>query len=534
MQVRRRLLGFLLVFMILVWCIAVRQWRPINPEALAVVHPNDPRETLAIAFSTYVGGSNEDTIRDVAVDSQGNIYITGGTNSPDFPTTPGAYDRTLHTGGNSLGSAGPHDVFVMKLSPSGQLIWSTYLGGPNYDRAYAIKVDNQGYVYITGRAGEGFPVTPGAFRTIFQGQFSSLYGLQDGFVAKLTPDGSHLVFASYTGGRDLAIDQHGDIYIATSSALSDFSGAYLQAWFRNSFQKTSKGDRDGIVLKVKSNGSQVLWATYLGGSGLDGGTPSIRVDSGGHAYYLCYTNSPDIPTTAGAYDRTHNGGGDLYLAKLSPDGSSLVFGTYIGGSKEEFSETHGLALDDEGNAYVAATTTSPDFPTTPGAFQTTYGGPGGRGTGAGTNYPGDAFVAKIAADGSQLLASTFLGGRLGEGAEGVAVDKQGNVYLGGTTYSDNFPVTTGAFKTRNSGGADVFAVKLSADLRHLLYATYVGGSSTDYGRTAAIDSGGNLYVAGHTQSQDWPTRSAFQTFLQGNWDGVLAKFIRGTGTSTGR
>ncbi len=478
------------------------------------------RET--VAFVTYLGGSGEDTLRDIATDAAGNVYVTGGTASPDFPTTPGAFDTTFNTGGTFL-----HDVFVTKLNAEGEIIWSTLIGGPNYDRAYAIEVDHDGYVYVAGRAGAGFPVTAGAFQTTFQGGPNAPpYGSQDGFVCKLTPDGSSLVFCSYFGTndvhiiRDLAVDRNGDIYIASTHV----SGSFPPEWFRNGFQQTPPGGRDGVVAKIASDGSHVLWATYLGGSGGDGDTPSIRVDAAGSPYVLMGTSSTDMPTTAGAYNRSYNGGGDLYLAKLAADGSSLLYGTYLGGSQSEGSETHGLAVDADGAAYVAAATRSPDFPTTSGAAQTAYGGTGGAGTGFRTNYPGDIFVAKFSADGTRLLASTYVGGRVGDGAEGVTVDSHGNVYVSGATFSDNFPVTADAFQKRIAGKADAVGVILSADLSRQRYATCIGGSKEDLGRAVAVDSSGNVYVGGETSSPDFPIRNAQQaSYKGGGSDAFLAR-----------
>jgi hypothetical protein len=172
------------------------------------------QESYDLAFSTYLGGSNWEHARDVAADAQGNIYVVGGTASTDFPTTPGAYQRALRTGGSQ--DFGPCDVFVAKFSPGGALIWSTYIGGPNYDRAYGVEVDSQGYVYVAGRADPGFPVK-NAFQPDFDGVDNGSYGMQNAFVLKLAPDGSALVWSSYVGVstlcRDLAIDPNGDVYV---------------------------------------------------------------------------------------------------------------------------------------------------------------------------------------------------------------------------------------------------------------------------------------------------------------------------------
>ncbi len=190
----------------------------------------------------------------------------------------------------------------------------------------------------------------------------------------------------------------------------------------------------------------------------------------------------------------------------------------------EHVETHQLVVDKQGNAIIVAGTTSADFPTTPTAFQTTYGGLGGRGKGEGTNYPGDAVVAKISSDGTRLLASTFIGGRYGESAEGAGVDRDGNVYFTGGTFSENFPVTADALQRAKNGKTDFFAVKLSGDFSRLLYSTYVGGSNHDVGRTATVDASGNFYVAGATMSNGWPTHNARQLRYGGSTDGALAKF----------
>jgi hypothetical protein len=160
-----------------------------------------------LAFSTYVGGTRSDWIRDVCVDYRGNIIAVGGTQSPDFPTTPGAYCRTFHTGGRSLGSGGPCDVIVMKFSPAGQLLWSTFLGGPNYDRAYGVKADSQGYIYVAGRAGEGFPVTAG---TPYQPSYGTGSGNYDGnaFMVIIAADFKSLLYSSFVGQKSSITGQN--------------------------------------------------------------------------------------------------------------------------------------------------------------------------------------------------------------------------------------------------------------------------------------------------------------------------------------
>ena len=471
-----------------------------------------------LAFSTYLGGSQFEHIRDICADSDGNVYVTGGTTSPDFPTTEGVYQRR---------HAGMFDIFVTKLSPSGELVWSTLVGGSNYDRAYAIEVDSRGYVYVAGRGGRDAPITPGVVQPEFKGQWHGgpYQSDMNAYVFKLSPDGSRLVWATYFGTgekfRDIDIDRDGNVYGVWHDpphAKNPHRDRWRnESWFANAFQKGPKGGEGDLgVVKISADGSRCLWATYLTGSGKETGAGSVRVASDGSVYAETWTFSDDMPTTDGAHDRTHNGGADYYVARLSSDGSKLIFGTYLGGSGQEIHSTHNLAIDARGDAYVSVWTSSKDFPTTPGAFQRQYRG----------DYS-DWGVAKFSPTGA-LIASTLIGGNAGENPDGIYADDLGNVYLSGYTRSTDFPVTAGALQTH--GGQKAAFVVLSADFRSLLYATYVGGTKRDDGRTGFLDERGNWYLAGETGSTDWPTKNAFQVTFSGNGDAMVAKFAPG-GTS---
>lgn len=343
-----------------------------------------PAEPYQLQFSTYLGGSGGENFRDVAVDAEGNIYVTGGTSSTDFPTTIGAYDRAFATGGSDLGTAGPMDVFVTKFSTSGQLVWSTYLGGPDYDRAYAIEVDLDGHVYLAGRAGPGFPTTPGTIQPSFGGDVvsgaSSAYGKQDGFVTKIAPDGSQLIWSTYFGDngagliRDADIDSSGNVYVVSpgnphANHPHVTNGAY---------DTTYNGADDVVVAKISADGARVIWGTYLGGSANDGGGPSIRVDpETGQVVVVGNTSSANFPTPNG-YDTIYNGTTavtvDAFLAKFTADGSNLVFATYLGGSSEEGTGTHNLAIGAEGEVFAAHWTKSTDIPILKGGFSTAHSG----------------------------------------------------------------------------------------------------------------------------------------------------------------
>ncbi len=506
--VRGALLCFILVFLGALTC------HPVSAADL----------TVSPTVVSYEGGSGQDMLRDVAVDGQGNFYVVGGTFSTDFRVTAGAFDTTQN---------GKCDAWVAKHAPDGTLLWATFLGSPNYDRAYAVEVDGQGYVYVAGRAGQGFPTTPGSLQPAFGGDLTpnTLYGQQDGFVTKLSPDGARIIWSTYFGGagrdfiRDIALDSGGNIFVAVSEC--DQTHPHITA---GAFQTTRRA-MDGVVGRIAADGSRVIFCSYFGGSKNDGYTPSIRTDSAGNAYYLTMSSSTDVPVTANAYQRTMGGISDMVLSKISPTGSFL-FCTYFGGNGSEYCETHGLAVDSAGNAYITSTTESTNLPTTPGAVRPSYGGSGGSGTGANSNYSGDAFVAKISSNGSSLLACTYIGGSAGEGGEGIAIDGTGNVYVSGGTYSTNFPVTADGFQTHLGGSADFFLVKLSSDLTRLIYGTYIGGSGTDYGRTVMVDAAGNGVTAGEESSSNWPLLKAYDSSYGGQNDGGVMRFTPASGGTT--
>ncbi len=486
-----------------------------------------------LSFSTYLGGSDWELARDVFADAQGNVYITGGTASPDFPVTAGAYSTKFNLG--YTGDFGPCDAFVSKFDPDGRLIWSTFIGGPGYDLAYSVEVDDSGYVYVAGRAGPDFPIKNG-FQPTFKGVYNGKYGMQNGFVAKIEPDGSDLAWSSYVGVsplcQDMAIDKNGDVYV--SAGRWNTTDTPPSEWFANAFQKTPPGgNSDSGVIKIKSDGSKVLWATWLGGSGDDTVGASIRVDDNGYVYIATCTRSTDVPTVTGVYDTSFNGGVDLYLAKLKPDGSGLVYGTYFGDAGNNWSSTHNLAIDKQDNAYVSVCTTSYSFPTTQNAFQTKIKG------------DVDWGVAKFSPTGL-LLSSTLIGGNRNESFDSIYLDDSGNVFITGETQSTDFPgISSVSFQSQNNGGHDGILVILSANFEELLYSTYIGGSAYDNGRVGFLDRNGNLYITGASDGNGWPVKNAYQVYFKGggdirktggSWgsgDCILAKFsLKDTGTTS--
>jgi hypothetical protein len=457
----------------------------------------------ALVYSTYLGGSTDQYGHDIAVDSSGNAYVTGRTDSSDFPTSASAYNWT---------NAGSTDIFVTKLNPSGSaLIYSTYLGGWLYDSSNGISVDSAGNVYLTGRTDSpDFPTTANAYNRTFGG--SGGYG--DVFVTKLNPSGSSLIFSTYLGGGhwdeayDISVDTSGNAYVAGQTNSVDFPTT------ASGYNRTYGGTQDAFVTKLNAAGSSLMYSTYLGGWRMDH-CHGIAVDSSGNSYVSGDTLSPDFPTTGGAYDQTYGGYVDVFVTKLNAAGSSLLYSTYLeGGTTSDYST--GIAVDSSGNAYVTGYTISSLFPTTAGAFNRTNAG------------GDDAFVTKLNPSGSALIYSTFLGGSDVDMSQTIAVDSNGYAYVTGRTESPDFPTTDGAYN-RTIGGdlllLDAFVTKLAPSGSSLMYSTFLGGDYWDEGKGIAIDKNGNVYVTGVTGSATFPTTpGAYDRTLSGEiWDVFVTK-----------
>lgn len=461
---------------------------------------------------TYLGGTADDVVRDVAVDRAGNLIVVGGTQSTNFPTTAGAHDRTFNSGtGGQLGSGGAMDAFVAKFSPSGRLLWSTFLGGPSYDRAYAVEVDAAGEIYIAGRAGPNFPTTAGVLQPVFAGDVvaNGLYGPQDGFIAKLSSDGATLRWATYFGGtgrdfiRDLDLDATG-IYVGAAAVSRAHPHVTTGA-----FDTSLAASYDIVAAKVALDGRSVLWGTYVGGNG-DDGAPAVRVASDGSLVVVAGTTSTNLPTTAGVVQPAFVGGIDLYLTRIRPDGRSVAFLTYLGGSGNETQETHQLALAGNGDVVVVCPTSSTNIPTTAGAVSRQLRG------------ALDGYVARVSGDGARVVSATYLSGGATEGLQGVAVDAQDRIYVGGPSASLDFVASAGAYQRTAGGGGDAVVARLSPNLGALDYLSYLGGSLDDQQRSLWITAGGVVSV-GQTNSTNFPvTAGAAQGASGGTQDAYLA------------
>ena len=361
------------------------------------------------------------------------------------------------------------------------LQYSTYLGGADIQYSQSIAVDDQGHAYVVGYVNStGFPVTPGAFQTTFSGN-------EDAYVTKFSSNGESLVFSTYLGGS--AIDRGFGI------SLDDEYCAYVTGETRSinfpitpgAFQ-TTRGYM--FVTKIAADGGSLIYSSFLGNSNTDIGY-NIAVDPQGSAYVIGRTTSTVLPTTPGAFQTTlPNTTGSGFITKVSPDGASLIYSTYLGGSISE--SCLGIALDTQGHAYVTGTTESANFPVTPGAFQTTFNGQ-------------EAFITKLAIDGSSLVYSTFLGGSDIDYGYSIALDTLGHAYVTGVTNSFDFPVTPGAFQTtKGSAGGQPYVSKLSPSGDSLIASTYFGGSTASGVRDIYTDLQGHAYITGFTSATDFP------------------------------
>lgn len=502
-----------------------------GPNRVGFVVPDyNPHEPLIIDpvlyYSTYLGGNGGDTGNAIALDSLFDAYVTGSTASTNFPvSTPSVSSPTTPYQGTYGGGT---DAFVTKLRYDGQVIlYSTYLGGNNYDTGAGIAVDNSGDAFIVGSTSSAnFPITSTAFQVNFGGNTNA-------FVAKLDPSGSHLLYSSYLGGTGpdygyaIALDQYTNAYVTGSTQSTNFPTV-------NPIQSGYSGDIDAFVTEVNVQATALVYSTYLGGTSADVGQ-GIAVDPGGNAYVTGYTFSTNFPTFD-PYQAASGGSVDAFISKISSGGSTFAFSTYLGGTGDD--RGWAIALDGELNIYVAgstltactpATTTTTmcnptsTFPTTPGVFQTftTSQAPG---------YA-DVFVAKLNFPGTALIYSTLMGGALSDAPAGIAVDSSGDAYVTGYTQSNNFP-TANAVQSSYTGGIcgpnpcpDAFITEVNPEGSSLVYSTYLGGSAANWGNGISLDSNTNAYVVGTTTSNDFPAIALSYQSAPGNTTGLGNAFV---------
>lgn len=461
----------------------------------------DPTVTLNnMAFSTIVGSFGDDYANDIAVDSNGCTYITGRTTSISFPTTTGTFDTT---------SNGSEDAFVAKLNSSGTgLVYSTYIGGTFFDEGRGISVDAAGNVYVTGAASSAFPTTAGAYDTTFNGgsdvfvsklnaagsalifstyvgsaavdyteditidQAGNAYfvgrtsdtivdypttsgafdetfnGFDDAFLTKLNDTGTGLIYSTFLGGSDIDVGLYVEVTAAGEAIVGGTTtdGSTDLQTVAGSYDTTHNGLTDFFVSKLNSTGSAQIFATFIGGPGIDN-VGGMAVDPSG-AVYVAGTVSTGFPTTAGVFDTTVAGSNEIGLSRINAAGTSLIYSTFLGGTQGE--NAYGLAVDRFGIAYLTGSNFGGDYPTTAGAFDTTFNG------------SNDAVVTVVNQSATALINSTYIGGGGAEFSNAIAIDANGNIYIAGQSAfnATPYPTTVDAYQTFHSGAVDAFVTKL--------------------------------------------------------------------------
>jgi len=459
-------------------------------------------------FSSFLGGSADDAISDIALDADGNIYVAGSTSSPGLATA-GAFQ-----GAREVGGLGEADAFVAKLDPTGStLLYLTYFGGAGDESAFGVAIDGESNVLLTGTTSSlDFPVAQ-AYQTRLA--HPDALGF-DSFVLKLSADGSNLVYSTYLGGTGvelegaIAVDSSGNAYVASSTTSVDLP-------ITNALQEARGGaaafSADAVIAKFDPMG-QAVFVTYLGGAREDWGF-GIDVDSEGAAWVTGMSSSIDFPAVD-AFQNANRGGFDAFIAKINAAGDELLYSSYLGGSSDDSGQD--IAVDGGGSPYVVGSTGSGDFPAT-GGVQAEPLNAEGMGQ--------DAFVAKFSPDGATLNYATYLGGSGDDLGQGIAVASDGSAYVSGDTTSLDLPATE-AFQGANRGGYDGFSVKLNAAGSAFDYATYIGGSGHDGASGIAVDDAGNAFVAGVAFSPDFPvTIGSFQESAGSRIESFVAKLSPG-------
>jgi uncharacterized protein (TIGR03437 family) len=445
-----------------------------------------------VQFTRYVGGARRDTAAAVAVDPSGNVYLAGETNSLGI-SAASAFQSNL---------AAETDAYVAKFTNTGALLWITYFGGSRSELALGVATDSAGNAYVAGNTLSPDLPASGAQRALGS---TDAY---DGFVAKINPTGTNLAYATYIGGngedwvRGVAVDSAGGAWVTGWTRSANFP---VQSAFQGGY---AGGGGDAFLTRVAPTGTSFTYSTYFGGEGQDQAS-GVAVDAAGSAYVTGRTSSAAFPLVQSAQTRIAGGPGDAFVLKLNPARNQLVFSVLLGGSDDDY----GIAVqsDENGGAYAVGYTKSANFPATRGAVQTALGG------------GSDIFVAKV--DEAGVSYATFIGGNGDDWAGGIAVDAAGTAYISGWTNSPNFPVRNAAqttyigSETRNR--FDAVSARVSPSGDSLLYSTFFGGRGEDVAQGIALDRSGQIWLAGLTSSADLLATSS--PYAEGETDAFLAR-----------
>ena len=512
-----------------------------------------------LAYSTYFGGTLAETAWAVAINTNdGSVYIAGQTLSKVATkkvkfSTPGAFQEVFEKGDPFSTSDAPQDDFlggkrigdgfVGKFDDTGtNLIYLTYLGGSKDDLVAGIAVDAAGNAFVTGFTDSpDFPTTNALYPNIGGVQNSRNKAFPgDAFVAELDSGGSNLIYSTYLGGSQLdtgngiTIDSADNAYVTGLTGSTDFP-------VTNAVQNhlaAGVGTNNVFVAEIGTGGSPLIFSTYLGGTNFDSGE-SIALDPANNIYVTGFTSSTNFPLT-NAFTTMVNGGllkkggkayfaYDAFVTKFAPSGAGLIYSTYLGSTNND----HGyhIVCDAAGDAYVTGDSASPNFPNTvtnvPGLFA--HGDVNGNKKDNGASDI-DVFLAKFDPNGT-LLYSALFGGKNNDTGYGVGLDAAGDVFVAGATNSKDFPTNSAAgsaLRNKNTGANDVFVTAFSTsptNITAILYSGYLGGNKDDFAYSSAVDAAGTVYLAGQTASKNFPLTNAFQPFRNGKSDAFLVKIL---------
>lgn len=467
--------------------------------------PDPPDDPSRLAQGTFIGSTDREYPHAIAIDAAGNILVAGYTISANFPTTPGAYDRTR---------AGDYDVFVAKFdSTLGTLLWSTLLGGAAEDRAFAIALDAEENVVVAGLTySADFPTTPSAFDR-------SLGGARDGFVAKLSADGSVLRWSTLIGGTgldrvwDLALGAGGQPIVVGETSSGDFPTA------PSALQPQAQGSTDGFVFRLNAQGQGMISGSYLGGALADQIT-ALEQDAEGNLWVTGNTDSQNLPVSPDAYMSTRAGGTDAFVHRLDGLATQLLHGTYLGGAAED--RGNALTIDQMGRVLVAGSTLSADFPTLSGSYDLTANG--GR----------DAFVTGFAPSQATPVLSSFLGGLSTDEPFAITVDSEGRILVAGETSSADFPTTADALDRIYGGNIDAWVTRFDSGVSQVSWSSFMGGSLADGIWEITVDDADNPVCSGPSRSPEMPTTSgAYDPTHNGTQDVHVSRLALGVPAAVG-
>jgi hypothetical protein len=459
-----------------------------------------PQPLTSTTWATYIGGSDSDEGAGIALDSSGDAYSAGYTQSIDLPVGTGTVQDTL-TGG--------YDAFLFKIdNATGNRVWATFYGGSGTDFGYRVKVHNYMAVLCGYGSSTDLPMSPGAWQPASAGSY-------DAFIARFNPNGT-LDKTTYYGGPNgelllaMGLDKAGNVFAGgatgSSTGLPITAGAY---------QPAHGGAMDAFCAKFDGS-LNLVWATYYGGSGSED-MHAMTLDTSANVIFSGGTYSTNFPVSANAFQTMTMGGGEAYLVKMDSSGAR-VWATYIGGFSND--DINGLAADMHNNIYAAGYSESLDFPVTNNAYQSSLAG------------ASDAVIAKFNSNGTAAWI-TFYGGSMADYATSIVTDTSNNIFIGGYTASSDFPVSSGAFQPNNAGSTDGFFLRFDS-AQVFGWATHFGGSYDDYAHAIAVDDMWNVFIGGTTSSFSLPdTAGVMQPVTGGNGDAFLAKLDGSYGLTIG-